>query len=144
MEPRAQPNLSKRHQTQGVKRLLARQFARDDWSTPAPGDQDWSAVEGMLKLAGWEKARRVVVFRRTIKADLALSRKTTNEPGEQIEPLMPDKDVQAWECAVLVTNSASARDEMSGVQGLTFRNVGSHGKEATRQGRHDGLKDLHR
>jgi hypothetical protein len=26
---------------------------------------------------------------------LALSRKTKNEPGEQIELLMPDKDVQA-------------------------------------------------
>jgi hypothetical protein len=38
---------------------------------------------------------------------LALSRKTSNEPGEQIELLMPDKDVQAWEYAVLVTNPKS-------------------------------------
>jgi hypothetical protein len=41
-------------------------------------------------------------LRRGVKADLALSRKTGNEPGEQIELLMPDKDVQAWEYAVLV------------------------------------------
>lgn len=36
---------------------------------------------------------------------MALSRKTKNVPGEQIELLMLDKDVQAWEYAVLVTNS---------------------------------------
>ena len=29
-----------------------------------------------------------------------------NEPREQIEPLMPDKDVQAWKYPVPVTNSA--------------------------------------
>jgi hypothetical protein len=46
-----------------------------------------------------------VVLRRAVKADLALSRKTK---GEQIELLMPDKDVQAWEYAVLVTNSTYA------------------------------------
>jgi hypothetical protein len=51
-----------------------------------------------------------VILRRAVKADLALSRKTKNEPGEQIELLMPDKDVQAWEYAVLVTNSAYALD----------------------------------
>jgi len=108
LESRAQPYLFKLRQTKGVKRLLERQFARDDWSTPGPADQGWSAVEDTLKLAGWDKARRVVVLRRSVKADLALSRKTKNEPGEQIELLMPDKDVQAWEYAVLVTSSAYA------------------------------------
>ncbi|MFZ3141275.1 transposase [Polaromonas sp.] len=108
LESRAQPYLFKLRQTPGVKRLLARQFARDDWSTPGHGDQGWSAVEDTLKLSGWDKARRVVVLRRAVKTDLALSRKTQNEPGEQIELLMPDKDVQAWEYAVLVTNSAYA------------------------------------
>lgn len=39
---------------------------------------------------------------------MALSRKTKNEPGEQIELLMPDKDAQAWEYTVLVTNSGYA------------------------------------
>ncbi|MDP3924502.1 MAG: transposase, partial [Hydrogenophaga sp.] len=94
-----------------VKKLLTRQFARDDWSTPTPSDQGWSAVEDTLKLSGWDKARRVIVLRRALKADLALSRtaKSSGERtqlGEQIELLMPDQDVQAWEYAVLVTNSA--------------------------------------
>ena len=87
----------KLRQTVGVKRLLGRQFARDDWTTPGPSDQGWSAVEDTLKLSGWDKSRRVVILRRAVKADLALSRKTRNEPGEQIELLLPDKDVQAWE-----------------------------------------------
>ncbi|UUZ66186.1 transposase (plasmid) [Polaromonas sp. P1-6] len=105
LEGRAQPYLFKLRQTVGVKRLLARQFARDDWSTSGPSDQGWSAVEDTLKLSGWDKSRRVVVLRRAVKTDLALSRKTK---GEQIELLMPDKDVQAWEYAVLVTNSTYA------------------------------------
>jgi hypothetical protein len=110
LESRSQPYLFKLRQTKGVQRLLSRQFARQDWSTPGPSDQGWSAVEDTLKLSGWDKARRVVVLRRTVKTDLALSRKTKNEQGEQIELLMPDKDVQAWEYAVLVTNSAYALD----------------------------------
>lgn len=52
----------------------------------------------------------MVILRRAVKADLALSRKTKNESGEQIELLLPDKDVQAWEYAVPVTNSAYALD----------------------------------
>jgi len=115
LEERKQPYLFKLKQTAGVKKLLSRQFARDDWSTPGPADQGWSAVEDTLKLSGWTQARRVVVLRRAVKADLVLSRKAQaasddvprlSEWGEQIELLMPDKDVQAWEYAVLVTNSA--------------------------------------
>ena len=110
LEERAQPYLFKLRQTAGVKKLLSRQFARDDWSTPGPSDQGWSAVEDTLKLSGWDKARRLVILRRAVRADLALSRNTSTEAGEQIELLMPDKDVQVWEYAVLVTNSTYALD----------------------------------
>jgi hypothetical protein len=103
LEERGQPYLFKLRQTAGVKKLLSRQFARDDWSTPGPSDQGWSAVEDTLKLSGWDKHRRVIVLRRAVKTDLALSKKTEDQ---QIELLMPDKDVQAWEYAVLVTSSA--------------------------------------
>jgi len=105
LESRGQPYLFKLRQTAGVKKLLARQFARGDWTTPGPSDQGWSAVEDTLKLSGWDKSRRVVILRRAVKTDLALSRKTEDQ---QIELLMPDKDVQAWEYAVLVTSSAYA------------------------------------
>jgi hypothetical protein len=50
LEERSQPYLFKLCQTVGVKKLLARQFARDDWSTPGYSDQGWSAVEDTLKL----------------------------------------------------------------------------------------------
>ena len=105
LESRGQPYLFKLRQTAGVKKLLARQFARDDWTTPGPSDQGWSAVEDTLKLSSWDKARRVVILRRAVKTDLALSRKTEDQ---QIELLMPDKDVQVWEYAVLVTSSGYA------------------------------------
>ena len=103
LEERGQPYLFKLRQTAGVKKLLTRQFARDDWTTPGPSDQGWSAVEDVLKLSGWDKSRRVVIVRRAVKTDLALSRKSEDQ---KLELLMPDKDVQAWEYAVLVTSSA--------------------------------------
>lgn len=65
-------------------------------------------MEDTLKLSSWDKSRRVVVLRRAVKTNLALSRKTKNQGGEQIELLMPDKDVQTCEYAVLVTSSSYA------------------------------------
>jgi hypothetical protein len=72
-------------------------------------------VEDTLKLTDWDAARRVVILRRQMKADIALSRKVDastdadggllGKSGEQIELLMPDPDVKAWEYAALVTNS---------------------------------------
>jgi Transposase DDE domain group 1 len=120
LESRGQAYLFKLRQTAGVKKLLTRQFSRTDWSARTPSDQGWSAVEDTLKLSGWDKARRVIVLRREVKADLALSRKikpkhkakpgsksesTVGKFGEQVEILMPDNDMQLWEYAVLVTNS---------------------------------------
>jgi hypothetical protein len=110
LEDRNQTYLFKLRQTKGVQRLLARQFARADWSTPGPHDQGWSAVEDTLRLAGWDKSRRVVILRRLAKSNLALSRKTKDE---QIELLLPDEDVQLWEYAVLVTNSSYPLDAMA-------------------------------
>jgi Transposase DDE domain len=45
LEDRNQAYLFKLRQSKGVQRLLARQFARQDWSKPKPADQGWSAVE---------------------------------------------------------------------------------------------------
>jgi hypothetical protein len=102
LEDRSQPYLFKLRQSQGVKRLLARQFSRQDWTPPGPLDQGWSAVEATLRLAGWDKSRRVVILRRAAKSNVALSRKTAEN---QIELLLPGQDVDVWEYAVLVTNS---------------------------------------
>jgi Transposase DDE domain len=115
LEERGWPYLFKLRQSAGVKKLITRQFARDDWSQTSAADQHWSAVEDTLKLSGWDKHRRVIVLRRKIRTDIALTRKAgkagktekSDKPdqAQQIEILMPNQDVQAWEYAVLVTNS---------------------------------------
>ena len=110
LETRGQPYLFKLRQTSGVKKLLMRQFARKDWTVPGPSDQGWSAVEDTLKLAGWDKSRRVVVLRRKAKSDVALSR---NSAEGQMELLLPDQDVELWEYAVLVTNSGYMLESMA-------------------------------
>jgi hypothetical protein len=110
LEGRGQSYLFKLRQTSGVKRMLGRQFARQDWTTPGPRDQGWSAVEDTLRLAGWDKLRRVVILRRAVKPNLALSQKI---PDGQIELLLPGDDVQLWEYAVLVTNSSYPLEAMA-------------------------------
>ena len=110
LERRGQSYLFKLRQTSGVKKMLRRQFARKDWSVPGPSDQGWSAVEDTLKLAGWDKSRRVVILRRAAKSDVALTRKVTEG---QMELLLPDQDVELWEYAVLVTNSCYPLEAMA-------------------------------
>jgi hypothetical protein len=110
LEKRGQAYLFKLRQTSGVKKMLMRQFARKDWITPGPCDQGWSAVEDTLRLAGWDKSRRVVILRRAAKSDVALTR---NSVEGQMELLLPGQDVELWEYAVLVTNSSYPLDAMA-------------------------------
>ena len=102
LEARNQPYLFKLRQTKGIHKLLQRQFQREDWTLPGPGDQGWSAVEDTIKLSGWDHARRAVVLRREIKQDVALTRKVEN----QLRLWIKDEATQAYEYAVLVTNTA--------------------------------------
>jgi hypothetical protein len=113
--------LLKLRQTKGVQRLLACQCAREDWTTPGPCDQGWSAAEDTLRLAGWDKSRRVVILRRAVKPDLALTRKAKDE---QLELLLPGADVQFWEYAVLVTNSSYPLDAMDVKAGVKVVHCG--------------------
>jgi len=110
LEKRNQSYLFKLRQTSGVKKMLTRQFARKDWTTPGPSDQGWGAVEDTLKLAGWDKSRRVVILRRAARSAVALTRKVAEG---QMELLLPDQDVELWEYAVLVTNSSYALESMA-------------------------------
>ena len=48
-------------------------LARDRGATEA--SQGWQAIEDELRLSGWSRARRVVVLRRRIKRDIALTAK---------------------------------------------------------------------
>jgi hypothetical protein len=110
LEKRGQGYLFKLRQTSGVKKMLMRQFTRKDWTIPGPSDQGWSAVEDTLRLAGWDKSRRVVILRRAARSAVTLTR---NSAEGQMELLLPDQDVEVWEYAVLVTNSGYRLEAMA-------------------------------
>jgi hypothetical protein len=61
--------------TANVKRLIERLFRREGWTQASEASQGWQASEDSIKLSGWSKSRRVVVLRRRIKRDIALTSK---------------------------------------------------------------------
>ena len=101
MEALEQPYLFQLRQTAGVKRLIERQWSRRDWQTVGPG---FDAVAAKLRLAGWSRARRVVVLRRRVKSRVLAEVKERH--GQQTLHFAdtPD-DVTIWEYAVLVTHT---------------------------------------
>lgn len=101
MEEIGQRYLFKLRQSAGVKRLIERQWSRGDWREVGQG---WDAVEAELKLAGWSRARRVVVMRRRVNASLAAE---TRGGGQQQTLHFADRTeaLKLWEYAVLVTNT---------------------------------------
>lgn len=107
LEELNQAHLFKLRQTPGAKRMIERQWARQDWQ---PVGQGWEAVEDQLKLQGWSKYRRVVVLRRATKGDLLVTAKKTRKkaavPGQQMLQFVDDNSpLTIWEYAVLVTNT---------------------------------------
>lgn len=105
LEQRDQPYLLRLRQTKNVQRLVARQFARLDWSRPDA--QGCQVVEDWLKLEGWSAKRRVVIVRKRIRDGLARERR--DERG-QLRLALADMSVlggsRLWEYAVLVTDVA--------------------------------------
>ena len=71
-----QSYLFKLRQTAGVRRLIERQWSRQDWQDVGEGCQ---AVETKLTLTGWCCARRVVVLRRAVKGSLIAEKKETGK-----------------------------------------------------------------
>jgi hypothetical protein len=105
MEALSQEYLFKLRQTAGVKRLIERQWSRQDWQNVGQG---FDAVEGELRLAGWRQARRVVVMRRAVKGSLVAEEKTVGKRAKRQQSLHfadPIEPVKLWEYAVLVTNA---------------------------------------
>ena len=72
--------------TTNVKRLIERLFNRHEWSRATEASQGWQAIEDNIKLSGWSRERSVVVLRRRIKNDVALTakkgRKGNSETGQ--------------------------------------------------------------
>ena len=106
LEGRNQPYLLRLRQTANVQRLVARQFARQDWSRA--DNQGCQMVEDQLQLHGWSKKRRVVVVRQRIRGGIARERRVD---GKQLRLDLAGPSVhegeRLWEYAVMVTDVAS-------------------------------------
>jgi len=93
-------------QTANVKRLVERVFKREGWTRATELSQGWQAIEDELKLQGWSRKRRVVVLRRRIKHDVAV---TAKREGKQMVLALPHDqvvdDTKLWEFTVLVTDT---------------------------------------
>jgi hypothetical protein len=98
-EERGLPYLFKLRRTSKVKDLIEEVFDRPDWIFAGQG---WEGVESTIMLSGWTRMRRVVVVRRELKDDLALTNKS--ETGQLefafVETLDP---VKKYEYAVYIT-----------------------------------------
>jgi len=105
-EQQNQAYLFRLRQTKNVKRLIERLFAREDWTRASDSTQGWQAIEEQLKLSGWSKARRVIVLRRQIKQDIAM---TAQHEQRQMVLALPhdgiEESAQVWEYTVLVSNA---------------------------------------
>lgn len=110
-EQRGLRYLLRLRETANVKRLIERLFRREDWTRATEASQGWQAIEDELRLSGWSRARRVVVLRRRIKHDVALTAKNKGEASkpEQLVLALPHDEVhdhaQIWEYTVLATNA---------------------------------------
>ena len=105
-EQRSLPYLLRLRQTANVKRLIERLFRREDWGRASQATQGWQAIEDSIRLSGWTKARRVVVLRRRIKHDIAV---TAKREDKQLVLALPydsvEHNAKLWEYTVLVTNA---------------------------------------
>jgi hypothetical protein len=102
LEAIEQRYLFKLKQSAGVKRLIEQLIARGDWQDTNRGEQ---SVDTTLRLAGWDRARRVVVVRQEVKAPPETKRKK-GKPGQELLPFgVSLPPAMHWKYAVLVTNS---------------------------------------
>ena len=109
--------LFKLKQSSNVKKLIERQWQRKDaWQDVGQG---WEAREDQLSLTGWSCARRVIVMRQAVRADLvatspeSVKAKATSSKGKKHELeqqlslhfIDENEPAKLWKYAVLVTNS---------------------------------------
>jgi hypothetical protein len=103
LERRKQPYLLRLRQTANVQRLVAQQFARQDWSRA--DNQGCQMAEDWLQLHGWSKKRRVVIVRQRLRGGIARERRVD---GKQLQLDLAGTRVlegeRLWEYAVMVTD----------------------------------------
>ena len=95
------PYLFKLRMTPGSK-AVERLMRGADWSEASQG---WQGAETRLRLEGWSRARRTIVLRRQIKANLAMVERGHPEQLRLSFAELTDETV-VYEYAVLVTSLA--------------------------------------
>jgi hypothetical protein len=86
--------------TANVKRSLERAMPQSDW---ADAGQNWQGKETTLRLGGWSRQRRIILLRRKLARDLAITdRSNPAQPRLGFAEVGPDQAV--WEYAALVTS----------------------------------------
>ena len=99
LEERDQPYLFKLRLTAGVKRCIERSFFGGAWTDAGAG---WEGLESQLRLAGWDRDRRVVILRRPLQGEVVVAGRI--EGQQVLEFIGEDSPLQRYEYAVLVTS----------------------------------------
>ena len=94
------PYLFKLRMTKRTKQLVERLMGDTAWTEAGQG---WQGAESSLRLAGWGRARRVVVLRRRLAKELAIEDRSNPEQLRLSLTELAD-DVRIYEYAVLVTS----------------------------------------
>jgi hypothetical protein len=95
------PYLFKLRTTRNVRRLLERAMAEGGWVAAGQG---FAGKDAMLRLAGWSRARRVVLLRRRAARELALAERDDGQLRLSFLDVSPQGERQIYEVAVLVTS----------------------------------------
>lgn len=98
-EKRGLAYLCKLRLTKNVKRLIEKAFRRDDWENAGQG---WEGRQEDLQLAGWSISRRVIVLRRILRGEVAI----TEKDKDQMHMAFVETEglAKRYEYAVLVTS----------------------------------------
>ena len=106
LEERNQPYLFKLKLSKNVKRHIGKLFGQPGWRDAGQG---WEGLEGELALTGWQHQRRVVVLRRPLMGEIAVSAEDADDRQQQFAFVEADrkagKGITGYEHAVLVTNT---------------------------------------
>jgi Transposase DDE domain group 1 len=94
------PYLFRLRMTANVRRSLDRAMQQPEW---ADAGQGWQGKETTLRLQGWGRQRRIILLRRKLARELAIS-DLTNPAQPLLGFAEVGSDKQLWEYAALVTS----------------------------------------
>jgi hypothetical protein len=95
------PYLFKLRQSKNVKKLIHKAHCSSEWSYTTAG---WEALESVLQLDAWDRARRVVVIRRRLPKDIVLAMESDPHLQQGLGFVEDPEDIRAFEYGVLVTS----------------------------------------